>query len=159
MLNGGGAAMTALDTFVGTHQKSVDAKGRVSVPPTFRTILSREGFEGHFARTHKRDATLECGTQSWITQMSPAQEALDPDSEEYQDLLLLRIGLSEPLTWDPEGRVTLPKKFLEHTGITNAAVFVGLKTHFQIWEPAALAQRLAEARARETVRAAKGKAS
>ena len=151
--------MTALETFVGTHQKSVDAKGRVSVPPGFRAILAREGFDGHFARTHRRDAALECGTQSWITQMSPAQEALDPDSEAYEDHLLLRVGLSEALGWDPEGRVTLPKKFLEHTGITNAAIFVGLKTHFQIWEPGAFAQRLAEARTRETARAAKGKAS
>jgi MraZ protein len=151
--------MTALDTFVGTHQKSVDAKGRVSAPPGFRAILARDGFEGMFARTHKRDAALECGTQAWITQMSPAQEALDPDSEAYEDHLLLRVGQSEPLSWDPEGRVTLPKKFLDHTGISNAAVFVGLKTHFQIWEPAAFARRLAEARAREAARTGKGKAS
>jgi MraZ protein len=151
--------MTALGTFVGTHQKSVDAKGRVSVPPGFRAILSREGFEGHFARTHRRDAALECGTQEWVTHLGPSQEALDPDSVDYEDQLLLRVGQSEALSWDPEGRVTLPKKFLEHTGITNAAVFVGLKTHFQIWEPGAFAQRLAEARAREATRAAKGKAS
>lgn len=151
--------MTAPDTFVGTHQKSVDAKGRVSVPPTFRTILAKAGFDGHFARTHRRDAALDCGTQDWVTHLGPSQEALDPDSEEYEDQLLLRVGQSEALGWDPEGRVTLPKKFLEHTGITNAAIFVGLKTHFQIWEPGALAKRLSDAKARDAARAAKGRAS
>jgi len=41
----------------------------------------------------------------------------------------------EALGFDPEGRIVLPKQFLDHTGITTQAVFIGRGQRFQIWAP------------------------
>jgi MraZ protein len=145
--------MTGATLYVSTFEKSVDTKGRVSVPPQYRVILAQTGFEGLYARTHRREAALECGTQDWLDDMRGLQEGLDLDSPEHDDATYVMVAGADALSWDPEGRVTLPKKFLEHTGISNAAVFAGMRTHFEIWEPKAFAKRVAEAKARMAARA------
>jgi MraZ protein len=149
--------MTGSPLYVSTFEKSVDAKGRVSVPPQYRTILAQSGFDGLYARAHRREAALECGTQDWLDDTRGLHEGLDLDSAEHDDVTYVMVSGADALSWDPEGRVTLPKKFLEHTGISNAAVFAGMRTHFEIWEPKAFAKRIAEAKLRMAARAAKGR--
>lgn len=149
--------MTLSALYVSTVEKSVDAKGRVSVPPSFRTILAKSGFDGVFARAHRREAALECGTQDWLADMRGQQDGLDPDSDEYDDATYLFVAAADALNWDPEGRVTLPRKFLDHTGITNAATFVGMRTHFEIWEPKTFARRLELAKSRHAAKLTRGR--
>jgi MraZ protein len=141
--------MTASQPFVGAYAKSVDAKGRVSVPPGFRDILEPAGFKGLYARKNRRNASLECGTQGWLADLRGLQLGLAEDTDEHDDLIYRLVSSAEPLQWDPEGRVTLPKKFLEYTGITNQATFVGKLGHFEIWEPGAFDKRMAKADARD----------
>lgn len=148
--------MTLTSLYVSTVEKSVDAKGRVSVPPAFRAILSKSGFDGLYARAHRREAALECGTQEWLADMRGRQDGLDPDSDEFDDATYLFVAATEALTWDPEGRVTLPRKFLDLTGISQTATFVGMKSHFEIWEPKAFARRLDQAKTRMSAKLGRG---
>ena len=52
---------------------------------------------------------------------------------------------------DKEGRIVLPRDLADHAGIGEEVTFIGAGTHFQIWEPAAGARRIAEARERARV--------
>jgi MraZ protein len=149
--------MTVGRLFVGNQTKSVDAKGRVSVPPAFRDILRASGLEGLYARNNLRSASVECGPEDWVGDLGPAQKDLVPETEAYEDEDYLRVGDAQLLNWDPEGRIALPKAYLEHAGISNQATFVGRRTHFEIWEPAAFEARKAKALARNAARLAQAR--
>ncbi len=49
---------------------------------------------------------------------------------------------------DKEGRIVLPADMVAYAGLTDNVVFIGANKIFQIWEPAAGARRIAEARAK-----------
>lgn len=68
-------------------------------------------------------------------------------SDEHDDLATVLFGESQQLTFDSEGRVSLPQDLAEFAGITNQVAFVGLGPKFQIWNPDRLETRKAEARA------------
>ena len=50
------------------------------------------------------------------------------------------------LETDKEGRIVLPAPSSRTPGSTEHVMFIGTRNNFQIWEPAAGAKRLAEAR-------------
>jgi MraZ protein len=141
--------MTAPEPYVGTVVKAVDSKGRVSVPPAFRDILKLSGFDGLYARRNRRNASLECGPRAWLYDLRGLQNGIAEDTDEYDDVIYRMVSSAEALAWDPEGRVTLPKKFLDYTGISSQAAFVGKLGHFEIWDAAAFEKRMARADARD----------
>ena len=55
---------------------------------------------------------------------------------------------SQPLPFDPEGRIVLPEILTEHAHIIESAAFVGLGKSFQIWEPNRFADHQAMLRER-----------
>ena len=54
----------------------------------------------------------------------------------------------EHLSFDSEGRITLPQALLAHGGITDRVAFVGCGSTFQMWEPEAFAGHKDQARLR-----------
>lgn len=141
--------MTAPEPYVGTIVKAVDSKGRVSVPPAFRDILKAAGYDGLYARKNRRNASLECGPRSWLYDLRGLQNGISEDTDDYDDVVYRMVSSAEALAWDPEGRVTLPKKFVDYTGITTQAAFVGKLGYFEIWDAATFEKRMARAEARD----------
>jgi MraZ protein len=126
----------------------VDAKGRISVPPRFRALLGEQSFQGVFVRQHLSHPVLECGSADWLNEARGLLDGLDPSSEDYEDVRMAMIGDADALPFDPEGRIMLPKKLMDFTGISTRAVFVGMQSYFVIWEPEAYAKRAPHARLR-----------
>ena len=95
----------------------MDAKGRVSVPSTYRNSLQKQSFKGVIAfpsyNHHSIDA---CG----IDRMEKISNNLDEDnqySKEEFDVISLYFGEAEQLPFDKEGRIILPKKLVDHAKI------------------------------------------
>jgi MraZ protein len=84
--------------------------------------------------------------------LSAPLENYDQFSAEHDDFVMALFGDACPMETDKEGRISLPAELVAHAGLTENVVFIGTNKTFQIWEPAAGARRLAEAR--EKVRAA-----
>lgn len=149
--------MSAPEPYVGTVVKAVDSKGRVSVPPAFRDILKQSGYDGLYARKNRRNSSLECGPRSWLYDLRGLQDGIAEDTDEYDDVIYRMVSSAEGLQWDTEGRVTLSRKLLDHTGITNQAAFVGKLGYFEIWDAATFEKRMARAEARDlSSKAARG---
>lgn len=79
-------------------------------------------------------------------------QRLDVFSEEQDDLTFALYADATELTPDKEGRIILPDILAGHAGVTDAVVFVGLRNHFQIWEPVAVERRRTEAHERARAR-------
>lgn len=140
-----------MDEFVSTFTNRLDAKGRVSIPASFRLVLARDGFEGLYCCPTLDRMAIDAGGNALRDTIRKSLSQFEPFSEEYEQLSTTLIGESEVLKIDQDGRTILPQSIMEHAGVTDRVTFVGQGFKFQIWEP----ERFAEYReeAKERVRA------
>ena len=139
-----------MDRFVSTYTNKIDAKGRVSVPASFRAVLERDGYAGGIYCYPSLDApALDAGGQSLAQKIDGLLAGLPDYSDERDELSVALYGDVQILTIDQDGRIVLPEALRAHAGIATHITFVGLGHKFQMWEPARFEAR--RARAREKV--------
>jgi MraZ protein len=124
-----------MDQFVSTFTNKIDAKGRVSVPVSFRTVLAKDGFEGIYCYPSLDDAALDAGGQRLVGKIQLLLEDIAPYSDERDHLAMALFGASEIMSIDQDGRIKIPERLCDHANLSSKAVFVGLGDKFQIWEP------------------------
>jgi MraZ protein len=142
-----------MDRFVSHYMLRLDAKGRVSVPASFRTVLARDGFDGLYCYPALDQPALDAGGNALLAEIEALIGSFAPYSDQRQQFALSLYGTSETLKIDGEGRVVLTDSLKTHAGIADAVTFVGLGHKFQIWAPDRFGAELAEAT--EKVRAFK----
>jgi MraZ protein len=140
-----------MDRFVSNTVLRLDAKGRVSIPASFRSVLTRDGFTGVYCYPALDQPAIDAGGPALLAEIEALVSRFPPYSDEREEFLVALYGRSDTVTIDTEGRVVLPEELKQHAGITDAAAFVGLGHKFQIWEPQRFRAHLAKATA--TVRA------
>ena len=136
-----------MDRFVSNITSRLDAKGRVSIPASFRSVLARDGFAGLFCYPALDQPAVDAGGQALLAEIEALVNRFPPYSGEREELLVALYGRSETVTIDTEGRAVLPEELKSHAGITDAVAFVGLGHKFQIWEPGRFRAHLAKATA------------
>tara|TARA_B100001029_G_scaffold168203_1_gene162039 strand:+ start:319 stop:783 length:465 start_codon:yes stop_codon:yes gene_type:complete len=121
--------------FLSSYENKLDKKGRVSVPATFRSHLSSLGYNGFISYPSFNHSSLECCSQDRIEKLSNTIDTLNPFEEKRDYFATSVLSESINLQFDSEGRISLPKKLLDHAKIKNNILFVGLGKTFQIWDP------------------------
>ncbi|MBX9750282.1 MAG: cell division/cell wall cluster transcriptional repressor MraZ [Roseococcus sp.] len=139
--------------FRGKFTNGLDKKGRCSVPASFRARLAGD------ALVLRRSVSPDhCYIEAWpaaqfdaasrdtnpLNPLSPAQ-----DAEDYAYV----VDVAE-VTPDPDGRIILPRDFIEYAGLTDEVAFLGRLNWFELWQPAAADRRIEEARRALAARAA-----
>jgi len=132
--------------FVGTHQGRLDAKGRISIPAEFRTVLKNgDGVVRLILRPSHNHTCIEGWPPAMFEALSAPLQKFDMFSPEQDDLAAVLFATAHPVEADKEGRIVLPEMLKEHAGLTDAVTFRGLGRTFQIWEPKAGERWLAAA--------------
>lgn len=147
--------------FIGNHQNKLDAKGRVSIPAQFRSVLKKMSHAGEgaavatmYLRPSHQYPCIEGWTELGFEALSaPLAEGYNLFSQEHEDFVMAVFGSACVMETDKEGRIVLPANLVAHAGLKENVVFIGTRNTFQIWEPEAGLRRLAEAT--EKVRAAR----
>lgn len=137
-----------MDEFVSTFTNRLDAKGRVSIPAPFRTVLARDGFEGLYCCPTLDRRAVDAGGNKLRDTIRQSLNQFEPFSEEYEQLSTTLIGESEVLKIDQDGRTSLTPAIMETAGLGDRVTFVGQGFKFQIWEPERFQDYRAEAMAR-----------
>ena len=137
-----------MERFVSHFTNRLDAKGRVSIPAPFRTVLARDGFEGLYVHPSLDAEALDCGGHALLREIDGLLGTLSPYSDERDMFSTALLGTSEVLKVDPEGRVILTESLKTYAGISAEVTFVGQGQKFQIWEPGRFRVHLEEARNR-----------
>ena len=140
-----------MSQFLGTHQNRLDAKGRVSVPAPFRAALrqtSEAGAAGLVLRPSHKHPCIEAWPADVFHAFAKPLDMLAIFGDDEDDLTTALYADAFAVEADKEGRIILPESLVQHARLTDTVVFMGLRRQFQIWEPAAAAQRTAEARER-----------
>ena len=129
--------------FRGESHHKVDAKGRVSIPASFRRVLEasdpnwREGDNPELVIVygdHRRNF-LECYTIEAIDEVDQKIARLPRGSKERKLLQRLFQGQSLPTSVDETGRLVLSQKLRDKIGIEKEAFFIAAGDTFQIWNP------------------------
>ncbi len=136
------------DRFVSNFTNRLDAKGRVSIPASFRAVLAKDGYEGLYVHPALELAAIDAGGLALRRTIDDMLARFSPFSEEWELLSTALNGASEVLKVDPEGRIMLGEMLKTHAGIADTVTFVGQGHKFQIWEPARFQAHLETARSR-----------
>ncbi|WP_084615950.1 division/cell wall cluster transcriptional repressor MraZ [Solimonas flava] len=137
-----GGRLTPIAVFAGSHQLSIDDKGRLAIPARFRQPL-----------------TDSCGAQLVITtgpnpciEIYPAPEfqrivrdiqAMD-DRITAEKLKQVFVGFAVETTMDAQGRVLLPPMLRRRARLDGNAVLMGQDTRFDLWAADIWEQRFGE---------------
>lgn len=122
--------------FLSTTVNKIDKKGRVSVPAPFRTVLQAQEFPGIVVFRSLNQPILEGCSYGRMIQLSQQYDSLSLEpaaaQENYQSFIFAEAQL---LSFDAEGRVSIPSHLLEHANIINQIAFVGRGATFELWDP------------------------
>ena len=137
-----------MDRFLSTAVNNVDAKGRVSVPARFRSVLLSRGYQELYALRCLDIPALDVGGLDLLDRYEALLSADDPFQQSSDDLGFFLYGDGDFLKLDADGRIAVTDFIREQTGIMDKVVFVGRGRHFQMWEPQKFSAYSQEARAR-----------
>lgn len=132
--------------FLSTTINRIDKKGRVSIPSGFRATLRAENTNEIVLFRSTSQIAIEGVSLSKIEQLSSQIDHFDFLSDEQDDLATVLFAESIQLSFDNDGRVTLPKELIDFAELEDDVAFVGLGSKFQIWSPNKLEQRKTAAR-------------
>src|SRR5690606_26240868 len=138
----------AMDEFVSTFTNRLDAKGRVSIPASFRAVLMVDGFDGLYCCPTLDRQAVDAGGNRFRATIGASLANFEPFSEDHEYLSTTLIGESEILKIDQDGRVVLSDAIREHAGVSDRVTFVGQGYKFQLWEPSRFAAYREEAKNR-----------
>jgi MraZ protein len=124
-----------MSLFLSRYLNVVDKKGRVSVPSGYRQSASTDSFAGVVVYPSIRNKCIEACSLTRLKEVAEMIYNLDPYSEERDAFETIILGESVQLSFDPEGRVVLPKHLIEFAGIEQNASFIGKGQIFEIWKP------------------------
>ena len=137
-----------MNRFLSSAVNRIDAKGRVSVPAHFRTVVQQRGYSELYAIRQLDVPALDVGGLDLLDRYEERIKLEDPFLQAADDMSFFVHGDGAFLKLDQDGRITVTDFIREHTGISSEVAFVGRGNFFQIWEPAKLAAYGAEVRAR-----------
>jgi MraZ protein len=137
-----------VERFLSQYRHRFDAKGRISLPASYRALTTQPGFEGVFLHPSLDAPALDGGGQGLIDEIQAMLDRMSLYSREREDLATALLSTGEILRLDGEGRMVVPARLREAAQLKDEAVFVGQGRKFQIWEPQRFANHLDVARAR-----------
>lgn len=151
-----------MDRFVSTFTNKIDAKGRVSIPASFRAVLERDTYSsgdagkfeagksgaGIYCYPSLDAPALDAGGERLAQKIDGLLAGLPDYSDERDQLSVALYGDVQILSLDGDGRIVLPEPLRAHAGISAQVTFVGLGDKFQIWQPERFAERREAARAK-----------
>jgi len=133
MISHGQGGIMAL--FLSTTINKIDKKGRVSVPAPFRSTLQAQEFSGVVLFRSLNHSILEGCSYDRMLQLSQHYDSLSFERGEQNDYQSLIFAEAQLLSFDAEGRISIPQNLLDHAGIVDQIAFVGRGTTFELWNP------------------------
>jgi MraZ protein len=128
-----------MNNFVGNPDAKVDMKGRVFVPAEFRKIL--QGVEDPRLILRKdiyEDCLVLYPAPVWEAELAVLRGKLKKYGRESRQMYRKFIAASQVLEMDSNGRILIPKRYLQLAGITTDVRFIGIDNTIEIWSPSKL---------------------
>ncbi len=120
--------------FVGSIPAKLDTKGRVFLPSAFRKMMP-EGEERIVLRIDDYQPCLVVlPYNAWEMDVATLEMRINRWNADEAKVLRRFLSDVEMTTLDANGRLLLPKRYLEKAGIGAQVTFVGMGDRIEIWD-------------------------
>ena len=123
-----------LSKFLGNIDAKTDAKGRVFIPANFRKILQTSGDTSLIL---KKDVFQDClvlyPESAWEEDFKNLRERHSVWNKEQQNTFREFVQDVETVEMDANGRILIPKRYLQMAGIISDVRFLGMYDRIEIW--------------------------
>jgi MraZ protein len=127
--------------FQGSSALTLDAKGRVSIPTRHRDALM-ERAEGRLTLTRHPDGCLLVYPRpDWEAK----REQIAAFPMQARALQRLLLGNAQDVELDGSGRILVAPELRTAAGMERDVMLLGMGSHFELWDAAALARQEAAA--------------
>ncbi|MBB3975355.1 MraZ protein [Rhizobium azooxidifex] len=124
-----------MNRFLSNATNRIDAKGRVSVPSTFRAVLAQRDIRELYCFQDFVFPAISIGGPDLLDRFERQIASEDPFSPAANQMSLLIHGGGVFMKLDSEGRLMVTDFIRDFTGISAEVTFVGRADHFQLWAP------------------------
>ncbi len=115
--------------FLGTHQHSLDSKGRVILPAGFRDDLE----EGAYVTT-SLDGCLAVWTPEEFTKVAEDLMEKARRGERERNVVRAFAAGAARVTPDRQGRITIPANLRDFASLERDVVVIGAINRIEIWD-------------------------
>ncbi|MBI2858009.1 MAG: division/cell wall cluster transcriptional repressor MraZ [Chloroflexi bacterium] len=119
-----------MTTFVGQVTYKVDEKGRIPIPPSFRSALQDGGF-----LTPGAEGCITIYTRSKFDEIARTLQPNGLADGNNRKLSRALFSKASEFKMDAQGRVMLPLELRDDAGIADSATVVGVNAWGEIWSP------------------------
>ncbi|NQT23722.1 division/cell wall cluster transcriptional repressor MraZ [candidate division KSB1 bacterium] len=135
-----------MPVFSGQFKYTLDTKGRVNIPALFRKDLQVE-LENRsesqdnlfFQITYGKEPCLYIYPRSifndFAGKLQEQSDSLFGGEESKVKLFRKVMAKSQPSRCDSQGRIIIPKEHIEHAGIENEVLIIGVGNRIELWNP------------------------
>lgn len=120
--------------FLGNIEAKIDAKARIFVPAAFRKILQSSAQNTLILR---KDIFQDClvlyPVEVWEEELNKLRTKLSRWDKNQQALFRQFVVDAERLEMDSNGRILIPKRYLQMVGIASEVRFLGMDNTIEIW--------------------------
>lgn len=114
--------------FVGTYEHSVDGKGRVVLPSTFRAQLADRGYVSQY------QGCLGLWTEQGFADVADRLMEKVREGLAQQDAVRAFAADATEVRPDSQGRILLPQRLREYAGIDRDVAVVGAINRVELWD-------------------------
>lgn len=120
--------------FLGNIEAKTDAKGRVFIPSAFRKQLQAASEERLVLRKDVFQDCLVLYPESvWFATQNQLRQRLNKWNAQHQQIFRQFVSDAELMVPDGNGRILLPKRYLQMAGIQSDVRFIGVDNTIEIW--------------------------
>jgi MraZ protein len=116
--------------FVGTFEHSLDDKGRVVLPSTFRDQIVGKGYLSQW------DKCLGLWTEQDFADVAKRLTEKIREGLAPQEAMRSFAANAHEVRPDSQGRITIPQRLREFAGLDRDAVVIGAIDRIEIWDAA-----------------------
>jgi MraZ protein len=121
--------------FVGSDKYSVDAKGRINIPSSYKKLLSEE-CKDTFILVRGLVANIDVyPIDLWNSEVRPRIDQLDDYDVEQATLKRMFLELASECTLDSQSRLLVPRRLLEFAKIEKEVFIIGQDKKIEFWNP------------------------
>ena len=119
--------------YCGTYSRTLDEKGRISLPRPFREVSVDAADTGSLYIAPGQDRSLAIYPLSVLEKMGKLLEessAKKPEPRAFWRMFYARVQAVE---LDSQGRIRVPTEMGEYAELKNEVVLIGVRDHIEIW--------------------------
>ena len=120
--------------FTGNIDAKTDEKGRVFIPASFRKQIQQASLDNMILR---KDIFQQClvlyPKNIWHEMVDAITQRTNPFDSKGRAALRGFVAGAEQISIDANGRILIPRRYLEAADIRNEVRFIGMDNSIEIW--------------------------